>query len=124
MNNDIEKWNAGAYGQPFDLAECACCIVEYLAESETELFILNHIGENAGAACRRQFIITELAPFIEKAYLYAIALDYDEPFDWEFVPSALAIMQGWTRLHDDDAKPLAVQIVEFTNHHSNKGIEK
>ena len=124
MNNDIEKWNAGVYGEPFDLAEGACCIVEYLAESETELFILNHIGENAGAACRRHFIITELAPFIEKAYLYAIALDYDDPFDWEFVPSALGIMQGWVRLHDDDAKPLAVQIVKQTNDQLNKGIEK
>ena len=94
------------------IAECACCIVEHLQNGGVYPAFLKQLGNDEGAAQERTFIVTELAEFVERAYFYAEALGYDDPFDWDFVPAVMSYMENWQHFHEQSAREIGVLIGE------------
>ncbi len=94
------------------IAECACCIVEHLQNGGEYPAFLKQLGDDEGAAQERSFIVTELADYVERAYFYAEALGYDDPFDWSFVPAVMAHMSDWRHFHEQSARDVGIAIGE------------
>lgn len=95
-----------------EIAECACAITEALADSPQIPPFMAEIQKRGGVCELRSFIVAELAPYIEQSYYYADALGYDDPFDAQYIPSALNEMIDWRHFHQMSPRDLGVTLAE------------
>src|SRR5690606_15605240 len=90
----------------FETALTAMCIWEAVcSRSETKGDFYRVLCEAHGTGYFRHFALTVLAPAAETAWA-ATQEQFDEPFDWEFVPLFLECVEPYLITHDlDSCKP-------------------
>lgn len=59
-----------------------------------------------GGVCATRDHFAKMVPEVEQAFHYALTLGYDEPFDWDFVPWFLTLLDDDLKLPDDWAQPV------------------
>lgn len=86
-----------------------CAWEEVLSRSATEGDIYRVLIDAYGTNHIRHYVLTVLAPAVEEAYA-TTGVQFDAPFDWEFVPLALKCIEPFLLsrdVHDCKTIPLA-----------------
>lgn len=97
-----------------NVAYAACAIYEHLYTTGADDWPkwLRDMHNDIGAPAFRDFVITELADYVNAAWFFSDALKYGGSFDYDFVPDLFDLMKGWEHFHKAPSRELGVQLAE------------
>ena len=96
-------------------AYTACAVYEYLYTQGAGKWPtwLTDMHDDIGAPPTRDFIITELADYLNNAFFFATSLQYGGSLDYDFIPDALTLTHQWPYFHKMNARELGVAVAEL-----------
>jgi hypothetical protein len=95
-------------------AYTACAVYEYLYTEAANDWPqwLDDMLNDIGAPAVRDFVITELADYINTAWFYAGALNYGGSLDYDFIPQVFRHSREWPHFHKNNARSVGVAIAD------------